>query len=217
MHFLQWKALYFDSDFNDFFVTGPIDNKSALVKVMAWRRICDKSFLNQCWPRSTTSYDVISPKWVNRVASTIYPMKYAQGCVLFPCDWFTLICQDCTPGLLHWQRGSLTEIILQCLWSNPGGYQWKWPQPNHNKPKQSTNCLHTSCDELLVASYILPGNLSYNFNEITIYVVEYICYQWVHLLTEKTYVWYIRYGIACYSRGWALNLNALNIEDGMYA
>ena len=31
---------------------GPIDDKSAVVQVMAWRQTGDSQYLNQCWPSS---------------------------------------------------------------------------------------------------------------------------------------------------------------------
>ena len=38
MHFREWQLLYFYSNFTEVFPTAPIDNKQALVQVMAWRR-----------------------------------------------------------------------------------------------------------------------------------------------------------------------------------
>ena len=39
MHFRERKILYFDSNFTEvFFPTGLINNKPALVQMMAWRR-----------------------------------------------------------------------------------------------------------------------------------------------------------------------------------
>ena len=42
MHFYQWHILYFDSNFTKFVLKGPIDNKLALVQVMAWQWSGDK-------------------------------------------------------------------------------------------------------------------------------------------------------------------------------
>ena len=39
---------------------GLTDDKSTLVRAMAWFR-----HLNQCWPRSPTPYGVTRPQWVN--------------------------------------------------------------------------------------------------------------------------------------------------------
>ena len=41
------------------------DDKSTLVQVMAWCRQATSHYLNQCWPRSPTSYGVTRPQWVN--------------------------------------------------------------------------------------------------------------------------------------------------------
>ena len=40
------------------------DEKSTLVQVMAWCRQAPSHYLNQCWPRSPTPYDVTRPQWV---------------------------------------------------------------------------------------------------------------------------------------------------------
>ena len=42
MYFLEWKFLYFNSNFTKFVPKGAIDNKPALVQVMAWRQTGDK-------------------------------------------------------------------------------------------------------------------------------------------------------------------------------
>ena len=43
MRFHEWKVLYFDSNLTEVFLKkGPINDKSAMVKVMAWRRTGDK-------------------------------------------------------------------------------------------------------------------------------------------------------------------------------
>ena len=42
MHFYEWKLLYFDLNFTEVLPEGPIDNKPALVQVMAWHRTGSK-------------------------------------------------------------------------------------------------------------------------------------------------------------------------------
>ena len=42
----------------------PTDDKSTLVQVMAWCRQAPSHYLNQCWPRSLSSYGVTRPQWV---------------------------------------------------------------------------------------------------------------------------------------------------------
>ena len=44
--------------------------KSTLIQVMAWCRQATSHCLNQCWPRSLTSYGVTRPQWVNSLSST---------------------------------------------------------------------------------------------------------------------------------------------------
>ena len=41
------------------------DDKSTLVRVMAWCRQAASHYLSQCWPRSVSPYGVTRPRWVN--------------------------------------------------------------------------------------------------------------------------------------------------------
>ena len=50
---LRWMSL----DLND--------DKSTLVRVMAWCRQATSHYLSQCWPRSLLPYGVTRPQWVN--------------------------------------------------------------------------------------------------------------------------------------------------------
>ena len=58
------------------------DDKSTLVKVMAWCRQATNHYLCQCWPRSLSPYGVTRPQWVNLPggcwisASTKFPDPY---------------------------------------------------------------------------------------------------------------------------------------------
>ena len=56
MHFHEWKASYFNGISLKFVPKGPIDNKSALVQVMAWRRKGDKSLLGPMLAEFTDAY-----------------------------------------------------------------------------------------------------------------------------------------------------------------
>ena len=47
-------------------LTDLIDDKSALVQVMAWCHQAPSHYLSQCWPRSTSPNGIIKPQWVNR-------------------------------------------------------------------------------------------------------------------------------------------------------
>ena len=46
------------------------DDKSTLVRVMAWCHQATSHYLSQCWPRSLTPYGITRPQWVNSL--TIY-------------------------------------------------------------------------------------------------------------------------------------------------
>ena len=45
------------------------DDKSTLVKVMAWCRQATSHYLNQCWPKSLPPYGITRPQWVNKLRS----------------------------------------------------------------------------------------------------------------------------------------------------
>ena len=53
---------------------GPIDNMTALVQIMAWRRT--DHYLNQWWPRLPIHMCVTRPQWVNRwVVKSLYGLN----------------------------------------------------------------------------------------------------------------------------------------------
>ena len=66
----------------------PIDSRSALVQVMAWCCQATGHYLNQCWSRSPTPFDITRQKWFHSWKSHLYftgvhaalltPVKY--GC-----------------------------------------------------------------------------------------------------------------------------------------
>ena len=58
---------------------GPIDNKSVLAQVMAWRRRATSHYLNQWWPSSLTHKCVTRPQWV-KIISTVINMTKATSC-----------------------------------------------------------------------------------------------------------------------------------------
>ena len=53
------------------------DDKSTLVKVIAWCRQATSKYLNQCWPGSPTPYGVTRPQWVKWVR-----VRYHSWCAL---------------------------------------------------------------------------------------------------------------------------------------
>ena len=44
------------------------DDKSTLVRVMAWCRLATSHYLSQCWPRSMSPNGVTRPQWVNSLS-----------------------------------------------------------------------------------------------------------------------------------------------------
>ena len=47
------------------------DVKSILVQVMAWCRQATSHYLNQCWPRSLSPYDITRPQRFNGLVKTV--------------------------------------------------------------------------------------------------------------------------------------------------
>ena len=64
------------------------DEKSTLVRVVAWCRQATSHHMNHCWPRSPTPYAVTMPQWVNcqsRLPYLIYrrfPLLSCRFCLL---------------------------------------------------------------------------------------------------------------------------------------
>ena len=65
MHFCEWKVLCFDAISLRFVPKLPIDNKSALVQVMAWRRTSDKPLPEPMSSQFTDAYKWHWGRWVN--------------------------------------------------------------------------------------------------------------------------------------------------------
>ena len=97
---------------------GPIDNKAALVQVMAWRWTGDH-YLNQCWPSSLTHICGTRWRWRNKTkeAMTLYASndtwkKIAANIIMFSnsvywhCISLVIIHTEwdpiCRPGLRSW-------------------------------------------------------------------------------------------------------------------
>ena len=50
---------------------GLAEDKSTLVKVMAWCRQTASHNLSQCWPRSVSPYGFIRPQWLGAICSQV--------------------------------------------------------------------------------------------------------------------------------------------------
>ena len=53
------------------------DDKSTLVKVMAWWCQAASHYLSQCWPRCMSPYGVTMPQWVKTINTTLCPKVQA--------------------------------------------------------------------------------------------------------------------------------------------
>ena len=58
----------FDSNFTEFILNGSIDNKSALLQVMACCHQATSPCLKQCWSKCLAPYGIVRPQWVNSLA-----------------------------------------------------------------------------------------------------------------------------------------------------
>ena len=56
MHLYEWKVLYFDSNFINICSKSQIDNKSALVQVMAWCQAGNKPLPEPMLTQFTEAY-----------------------------------------------------------------------------------------------------------------------------------------------------------------
>ena len=63
MHFLEWKCLYFDSNFIEVSSWGSSYNMSVLVQIMAWCRPCDKPLSEPMMAILPTYLCVTLPQW----------------------------------------------------------------------------------------------------------------------------------------------------------
>ena len=50
------------------------DDKSTLIKVIAWWRQATSHYLSQCWPRSKSPYGITWAQWVNLLALGDWPL-----------------------------------------------------------------------------------------------------------------------------------------------
>ena len=69
MHLREWKVCTLIKISLKFVLKSTIDNNQAVVKIMAWHRIGDKSFSESMLTGFTDAY-------------TVYPKKYAHGFVV---------------------------------------------------------------------------------------------------------------------------------------
>ena len=81
------------------------DNDSKLVQLMAWCRQATSYYLNQCWPRSMSLYDITRPQWVkwNSQAASFF-----HSCHLSPHK---------SMRLTHWGRDKMDAISQTTLWN----------------------------------------------------------------------------------------------------
>ena len=79
---------------------GSIDNKPALVQVMAWHRIATSHYLNQCWPDTLTHICGTSGRWFNYLDPKAWIPDHK--------DVFKWIQTDdiCTDTLIHHRKST---------------------------------------------------------------------------------------------------------------
>ena len=79
-----------------FFPVGQVDNMGALIQVMAWHWLANKSLSEPVMSRSLRPYGVISQQWVNSLAHEIYGRVNFNLQTPFT-DWMNTSCKmgDC--------------------------------------------------------------------------------------------------------------------------
>ena len=107
------------------------DDKSTLVKVMAWCRQATNYYLNQCWPRSPTPYGVTRPQWVWRCIDTLYIQReyseFISTILEYRLDLWHIILRVTTKLLFHVQsRQKLTAHDKDNLLNQPSFYKMSW-------------------------------------------------------------------------------------------
>ena len=123
------------------------DDKSTLVKVMAWCRQAISHYLSWCWPRCMSSYGVTRPRWaVSTIQYTPRNMHtvFTLLCFVVVIHWLTF---PYPSGLLHWHCGNLTIVpsaSKATLMNMDKYFMWihyEWLH-NHNKAKHNkTVCI----------------------------------------------------------------------------
>ena len=110
------------------------DGKSTLVQVMVWCRQATSHYLNHCWPRSLSPYDVIRPQWVKALRALIHKAQDLSWSVKnednLPCPIGTVIRNSCvyhacqtinslTPGRCGSNCKSVTfePVLWMKLWT----------------------------------------------------------------------------------------------------
>ena len=92
---------------------NPNDDYSTLVQAMAWCREATSHYLNQCWPKSLSSYGVTRPQWVKTCGHV-----HAVAQCLSWCDGAT--CMMCHPYMqdlllvlaLYWLTFHLAALLV---------------------------------------------------------------------------------------------------------
>ena len=106
MQFRQRKCFHFNISISlNFVPEGPIDNKTSLVQVMAWRLIGDKPLQRvQWWRSSMTQICVTRPHWVNNIKTTFERNFYAIIVLLVGWCMYILLNQMITDRICHYSR-----------------------------------------------------------------------------------------------------------------
>ena len=115
MHFFNERFCIMIRISLTFFFKGPIDNKAALVQVMAWRRTGDKHYLNQSWPNSLTHICGTRGRSVdNRIPWRCYDFKIS----LIPGKYLCVIYAKIIDCDKPWQKANCKHSHWRVLYRN---------------------------------------------------------------------------------------------------
>ena len=101
-----------------------LNDKSSLVRVMAWCHQATSHYLNHCWLRSMLRYDVARPKLVNIscIQTFLFDNKFLDLFMyiyLFSLTvYYNIIISYCYTSMV-WLYGHIWKIFPRKLWLNP--------------------------------------------------------------------------------------------------
>ena len=122
MHFLEWKWLNSDSNFTEICSQSPIDNKPALVWVMAWRLPGDKPLPEPLLAQSLKHICGTRGRWVHHKYHscpdcTLLLSKTRLKFCFLPSSYIMITCQRCQS--LIWERSITSSPKQHKMWLQP--------------------------------------------------------------------------------------------------
>ena len=102
------------------------DDRLTLFQVIAWYHQAESHYMNQCWPRSMSPYDVIRPQWDN--ATVVSPLlKYWRQHNLALSHCYDLYLNSLWPSDAIWCQRSWSTLVqvMACCLTAPSHYLYQ--------------------------------------------------------------------------------------------